>query len=102
MMLEPRLGFFVGPRQRNPALDPVQVAAVPANLRTGALRVRDAAAGDHPVDVAGTDGLRRAQVVAVKELPSEEVRHRAQVDVRMGPYVDADARRLLRGADVIE
>ena len=61
-------------RQRDPALQAVQRARRGAVLGRGALGMHDAAAGGHPVDLAGTDRLRRAEAVAMHDLAVEQDR----------------------------
>ena len=63
-------GLLVLARQRDPRLDPVNRSALGARLFEP-LRVRDAAARDHPVDLAGFDGLLHADAVAVHDLARE-------------------------------
>src|SRR6185437_16761076 len=53
------------------------------------LRVAHAAAGHHPVDLTGPDGLLGSDTVAMHDLAGKQVRHRRKPDVRMGAYVDA-------------
>src|SRR5271165_5462204 len=53
--------------------------------------MHDALAGGHPVDVAWRDSLRRAEAVAVHNLPLEEIGYSRKADMRMGPDVDAFA-----------
>ena len=45
--------------------------------------MHDAAAGGHPLDVAGADGARVAHAVAVVDLAGEHVGHRLDAAVRM-------------------
>ena len=63
-------GLLVLGRQRNPGLDAVHGAALGARLLE-ALGMRDAAAGDHPVDLVGLDGLLHADAVAMHDLARE-------------------------------
>ena len=76
-------------RQRHPALQAVQRLAVDAVLRRGALGMHDAAAGGHPVDLAGPDRHGGAEAVAVHDLAVEQVGHGGEPDMRMRPHVDA-------------
>src|SRR5689334_5765956 len=69
---EARGNFFLAVRQRDPGLDAVHGAAFRARLLE-ALRMRDAGTGNHPVDLAGTDRLLRADVVAMHDLALEEI-----------------------------
>jgi hypothetical protein len=62
----------------------------------------DAAAGGHPVDIAGADLLHGPEAVAVNDRPFEQVGHRRQVDVRMRANVHPFAGRELRRPEVIE
>ena len=97
------VGFLVFLRQRDPGLDAVQRAALGARLLE-ALRVGDAAAGDHPVHFVGLDGLLHAHAVAMHDLAREQVGDRREADVRMRPHVDGfrEPRREVFGPDVIE
>jgi hypothetical protein len=99
---EVRLGALVRLRERDPRLDPVQSRATRPIVVGTALRVRDAVAGGHPVDGARLDALHRAEAVAMHERAVEEIGHRGEPDVRVGPDVDAGARRKLRRAHVVE
>src|SRR5262249_9524031 len=87
----------------DPRLDRVDRPALGARALE-ALRVRDAAACDHPVHLARPDRLLRADAVAVHDLALEEVRHRREADVRVRAHVVArwDAARERRGPEVIE
>jgi hypothetical protein len=49
--------------------------------------MRDATAGDHPVDLTGLNGLLRADAVAMHDLAVEQVRDGGQADVRMRPHI---------------
>src|SRR5712691_11323697 len=49
----------------------------------------DASSGRHPVDVAGTNRLLRAEAVAMDDLALVQIRHRGQADVRMRRYVES-------------
>ncbi|MCY1538793.1 hypothetical protein D9M68_743540 [compost metagenome] len=81
------LGFFVGLGQRHPELHQLQPAAGVGIGVGEALAVRDAASGRHPVHLAGSDDLQRAQAVAVRDLAAEQIAHRGQADVRVRPHV---------------
>ena len=58
MVSEARRALFVRVRQGDPGLDAVISVAAGAHFRRGALGMRYAAPGHHPVHVAGDDGLR--------------------------------------------
>jgi hypothetical protein len=62
----------------------------------------DAAAGGHPVDGAGLDGLHAAEIVAMEDLAVEEVGDGGQADVRVGSDVDAGAGFESRRTEVVE
>ena len=100
---EGRLGFLVFVGQRDPGLDAVHRAALGARLLE-ALGVRDAAAGDHPVDLVGLDGLLHADAVAMHDLAGEQIGDRGEPDVRVRAHVDGlrDTRREGHRADVVE
>jgi len=61
----------------------------------------DAAAGVHPVHVAGADRLCGAQSIAVENLAFEQVRHRRQIDVRMRAHIEALAYGEMPGAELV-
>ena len=61
MMLERRLRVLVRDGQRDPRLDAVHRLAGRALFVGRALRMDDAAAGGHPVDVAGDDLLHASR-----------------------------------------
>ena len=89
--------------QRDPGLDAVQRAAFGARLFE-ALRMRDAAAGDHPVHFLGLDRLDDADAVAVHDFAGEQVGDGGETDVRVRTHVDGprkSGREMFR-ADVIE
>src|SRR5690606_33694837 len=86
-MRERRLGLFMLDGQRDPGLQPVQRAALAAGSLE-ALRMRDPAAGRHPIHLAGLDRLLGAYAVAMHDLAREEVRDRRQTDVRMRTDID--------------
>jgi hypothetical protein len=62
----------------------------------------DAAAGGHPVDVAGPDDLVRSEAVAVLDRALEEVGDGGEVDVRVRAHVHALAGREGRRSHVVE
>jgi len=64
--------------------------------------VHDAAAGRHPVDLAGLDGHDAAQAVAVQDGALEQVADRGQPDVRVRPHVQPLARRELHRSELVE
>jgi hypothetical protein len=88
MMMERGFSFFVGQRKRDPHLKTVQPRALRSLIGRGALRMGDAAPGRHPVDVAVTNRLLRAEAVTVDDLALEQVRHCRQADVRMRRHVE--------------
>ena len=81
-----RLGFFSFCWQCHPRLDGMHAATFGASLFEP-LRMRDAAACDHPVHFARTDRLLGAEAVAVHDLAFEQISDCRQTDVRMRPYV---------------
>ena len=66
------------------------------------LGMRNAAAGRHPVHVAGADRLHAAEIVAVLKGAFEQVGHRGQPDMRMRTHVDALTGREPGRADMVE
>src|SRR5690606_2535689 len=73
-------------RKRDPGLDAVHVVTVRPRMLE-ALRMRDTAAGDHPVDITGDDRLLAPEAVAMHDLAVEQVRHRREADVWMWTHV---------------
>jgi hypothetical protein len=73
-----------------------------APLRRGALAVDDAAAGHHPVDVAGGDRLHGAERVAMQDLAIEQPGDGGQADVRMRPHVQPRTYRKIMRPEVID
>ena len=66
------LAFLLGLGQGDPGLDCIDPATVAAQ-RLEALRMGDAAPRDHPVDLAGSDRLFRADAVAVRDFAIEQI-----------------------------
>src|SRR5512132_1829211 len=97
------LGFLMLFRQRHPGLDIVQMVAL-APRALEALRVSYAATGRHPVDLARSDRLFRANAVAVHDLAREQIGDRRQADMRMRPHVDraGHARRHVHRTHMVE
>ena len=65
--------LFLGRGQGNPALDTEQLGAVRAQVRWGALGMRDAAAGRHPIELSRPDRQHRAEGIAMHDLAGEQV-----------------------------
>src|SRR5512147_724735 len=97
------LGFLMLFRQRHPGLDTVQMVAL-APRALEALRVSYAATGRHPVDLARSDRLFRANAVAVHDLAREQIGDRRQADMLVRPHVDraGHARRHVHRTHMIE
>ena len=68
----------------------------------GAFRVDYALASYHQVNIAGFDNLDATDRVAVHELTFKHISDCGEVDVGVGPYVDALAYGELGGAGVVE
>src|SRR6185437_5101699 len=81
------LDFFFRLRQRHPHLKPVDRAAGRAQFRSGTLGMHDAAAGGHPVHLAGTDRRRGAEAVTVHDFAVEQISDGGEPDMRVRPYV---------------
>ena len=97
-----RRHLLLGGRQRHPHLQAVQVVALGAALRAGALGMHDAAARGHPVDLAGPDRRRGAEAVAVHDLAVEQIGDGGKPDMRMRPHVEAVAGAKFRRPEMIE
>ena len=90
-----KAGFHFLPvsRQSHPGLNAAQPRSGLAQRRRRTLRVHDAAAGGHPVQLARPDDLLEAEAVAVHDLALDQPGEGRQADVRMRPHVDTLARR---------
>jgi hypothetical protein len=75
--------FLVLARQRDPGLQAVEAVRHVAQPLGRALGMHDAAAGGHPVDVAGIDLLHRAERVAMHHRAVPQVGDGGQADVRV-------------------
>src|SRR6185312_5782605 len=102
VVVELGLGLLVPARQRNPELQAIEARARLPQLTARALRMNDAAAGGHPVDITGSDRLLRSQTVTMHDLALEEISDGREPDVRMGSYIDAPSGWEIGGAHVIE
>ena len=91
VMREVRGRFLVLLGQRHPDLYAVEFLPPLSEFDIGAFGVNDAAPRGHPVDLAGLDGLHGAKTVSMNDRPGEQIGHRGQTDMRMGPHVDARA-----------
>ena len=56
----------------------------------------------HPVNRARLDRLHAAETIAMNDRAGKQIGDRGQADVRMGPHVDALARRQLGRSHLIE
>ena len=101
-MRERRFRFFIARRQRDPRLQTRHSAPARARLVGGALGVRDAASGRHPIHFARPDRLRRRKTVAMNDFAFEEIRDSGEIDMRMRPHVEAFARRQMRRSHLID
>src|SRR3546814_6301377 len=75
--------LFLGLRQRHPALDHLEGAPGLRRRVVEALRMGDAAAGGHPVHLAGANSLLGAEAVAVHEPAVEQIADGGEHDMRM-------------------
>src|SRR5207245_10491412 len=91
------------PRQAHPGLDAGPAPALTTRALE-ALRVRDAATGGHPVDLARPNRLFRAQAVTMHHFAVKQVSDGRQSDVRMRSHIDRarDSRREVDRTHVIE
>src|SRR6185437_1898354 len=101
-MLEGRRGFLVGGGQADPALYTVHAMAGGPRFGPCALAMSDAAARRHPVHIAGTDILHRAQSVAVHLRAIEQIGDGGKPDMGMGPHIDAPAGWEIHRAEIVE
>src|SRR3546814_14554905 len=86
---ESGLALLLVLRQRDPRLDAVHMAALgPRPLE--ALRVGDAAARRHPVDLTRPGRLPGGEAVAVHDLAVEKIGDGRKADMRMRSTVDRD------------
>ncbi len=102
MMLEGRAGVFMIVRQRYPCLDAEQLVRLGARLSAGALGMRHAVPGDHPVDLARVDHLVGAERVPVLEPAAIEIGHGRQPDMRMRAHVDTVPGQEVRRPHLVE
>ena len=89
-------------RQRHPGLNAGQLAAARPHLRAGSLGMGDPPSGGHPVHVARSDRLQRAEAVAMDDLPGEQVGHGGEPDVRVRTDVQSPAGRERRRPHPVE
>jgi hypothetical protein len=75
---------------------------VDIQIRARALRMHDAAPGDHQVHRARLYRLHHPEAVAVHDLALEQVGDGRDANVRMRPHGDALARWKLRRTHVVE
>ncbi len=103
MMIEGGLILLVLFRQRDPGLNAVHVGSVAPRIFQ-AFAMCDALAGDHPVDLARTDLLRKAEAVAMRDRAAVEIRHRGKADVGMRLHIELarDARREFQRPHMVE
>jgi len=68
------------------------------------LGMRDPSTGDHPIHLAGTNGLLRTDTVAVHDLSGEEIRHGGESNMRVRTDIEAlgNARREIHRTKAIE
>ena len=92
----------MGQWQRSPQLDAVVHIGLVCQALRAALGMHDAPPRRHPVDGAGLDLLHIAQTVAVHGGAREQIGHRRQANVRMGPHIVAVARCHGHRTEVIE
>src|SRR5436189_480561 len=97
-----RLCLLQNLRHARPELQPVRAAAHAAQLWWRALRVRNAAAGSHPIDGAGLDRLYGADAVAMNDASFEQVSHRRQPDMRVRTDIVVPEGLELLGTEMIE
>jgi hypothetical protein len=98
MVLEARLAVARRLGLGHPELDAVQVAAERAR---GLLRVGDAPAGGHEVELSGSDQLLRPEAVAVQQLARHQPGDGVQPQVRVGADVDPSALGDRSGPEVV-
>ncbi|MNT36887.1 hypothetical protein D3C72_1729980 [compost metagenome] len=88
MVVERRFDFLMRLRQRYPGLHAVDRVVMVAVQLWRALGMGDAAAGGHPVDIAGADHLVRTQRVTVADGARPQIGDGGQADMRMRAHVD--------------
>src|SRR5262245_34783221 len=87
MMRKSRCNLLSTLRQSNPGLNAEQLRSRRIAGVRGALRMNDAAAGCHPIDFTRLDWLHCAEVIAVHNLASEQVRDCCQTDMRVRTHL---------------
>src|SRR5689334_22715295 len=88
--------------QRDPGLNAEQAIAVGAKRRVGSFRMRDSAAGCHPIHVAWVNRLRESKAVPVQDLAFEQIRDRCQADMRMRPDIQPLSSQKLPWSHLVE
>ena len=86
----------------DPDLNAVEFLSPLSKFHIGSLGMDDAAARRHPVDRARFDRLHAAETISMNDRAGKQIGDRGQADMRMGPHVDAPARRELGRSHLIE
>src|SRR5262249_19295490 len=92
MMHERRRDLLFLPGKSDPGLDPEKAGVGGAQLGRRALRMHDAAARGHPVDLTRTDRLNRSETVAVQNLAIKKIGHGGEAYMRMRTNVESRSR----------
>src|SRR3546814_17274735 len=106
MVVEAWIAFLGAGGQRYPGLYAVHVRPVNTHVFKS-FAVRDTAARDHPVDLAGADFLFETEAVAMGDLARIKIGHGRKADMRVGDRksvvegkrsvrVDLGGRRILK------
>jgi hypothetical protein len=102
VVMEGRLDVFLVRGQGDPGLDAVEAVPGSPFLVRCAFGMHHAAAGRHPVHVAGADGQVDAETVLVLHGAVEQIGHGCQGDVGVRAHIDALARREVGRAHLVE
>src|SRR3546814_9195056 len=103
MVVEAWIAFLGAGGQRYPGLYAVHVRPVNTHVFKS-FAVRDTAARDHPVDLAGADFLFETEAVAMGDLARIKIGHGRKADMRVGAHIEIarDAGRQFQWPQMIE
>src|SRR3546814_3867580 len=103
MVVEAWIAFLGAGGQRYPGLYAVHVRPVNTHVFKS-FAVRDTAARDHPVDLAGADFLFETEAVAMGDLARIKIGHGRKADMRVRAHIEIarDAGRQFQWPHMIE
>src|SRR5262245_51419361 len=89
-------------RQAHPGLNAEQLSSRRITGIRGPLRVNDAAASGHPIDLTRLDRLHCPEVVAVHDLAGKQVSHGCKTDMRVWAHFKGSALNQLQRPELVE